>query len=90
MLGFHYQLQEGSADCGLLAIAIATELTFVHGGIGPLVKSLEEEPFDQLKMRDHLVRCLERGVMQPFPSKRSTKEWHCVEKTYEVNPFPFG
>ncbi len=55
------QMQSGSYDCGLFAIAYATAL--VHG----------EHPgkflFDQDSMRKHLMQCIECGEMAMFPIK---------------------
>ena len=56
------QMQSGTYDCGLFAIAFATAL--VHG----------EHPgkflFNQDSMRLHLMRCLELGEMTMFPIKK--------------------
>ena len=53
------QLQEGSEDCGLFAIATATSLCY---GVPPSMIFWE-----QRKMRSHLKRCLENMKMTPFP-----------------------
>lgn len=57
--------QPNSCDCGLFALAYATELAF---GYEPALCS-----FKQLQMRKHLTHCLEVGKMMRFPSssKRS-------------------
>ena len=52
------QQQDGDKDCGLFAIAFATELAF--GG------DLTHVQYKQDAMRDHLVRCLELKKMEPF------------------------
>ena len=53
------QKQSNSVDCGLFAIASATEL------------SLMRDPclchWDDSQFRPHLVRCLEEGKLRPFP-----------------------
>jgi hypothetical protein len=53
------QEQAGLSDCGVLAIAVATSLSF---GEGPTVVRWE-----QAKMRPHLIECLETEKMTPFP-----------------------
>lgn len=53
------QKQEGSNDCGLFAIAIATAI--VHGADPTRLR------FDQVAMRNHLVQCFKDGVMTLFP-----------------------
>ena len=55
------QSQNGSADCGLFAIAFAS------------VIAKREDPscynFNQQTMRDHLHQCLSNGVFTDFPVK---------------------
>ena len=59
------QMQSGTYDCGLFAIAFAT--TLVHGELpGRFL-------FDQDSMRRHLVRCLELGEMTMFPVKKTRR-----------------
>ena len=53
------QKQQGFRDCGLFAIANATSLCF---GDDPTF--LE---FEQNEMRQHLLDCIEKGQMTPFP-----------------------
>ena len=53
------QRQQGGSDCGLFAIAIATDLCF---GIQPGLTA-----YSQSKMRQHLVVCFVKGKMEPFP-----------------------
>jgi hypothetical protein len=61
------QEQAGLSDCGVLAIAVATSLSF---GEGPTVVRWE-----QAKMRPHLIECLETEKMiDPF-SKRCQHNW---------------
>ena len=59
------QLQKGSVDCGLFAIAYAYELASGN-------TYLNEVSFDQSKMRNHLFGCFERGEISPFPRNRET------------------
>ena len=66
------QRQEGSTDCGLFALAFATELTLGKlpsrpNKVRALRKSLERQPFDKSRLRAHLVHCLQQGQMSPFP-----------------------
>ena len=53
------QQDGGPVDCGLFAIAFATELAY---GNDPVRVS-----YVQSAMRDHLLLCLEQGKMEPFP-----------------------
>ena len=53
------QKQEGFKDCGLFAIANATSLCF---GDDPTFLL-----FEQQQMREHLLVCIEKGEMTPFP-----------------------
>ena len=59
------QQQSGLADCGVFAIAFA-----LHTALGHRVPDLE---FDQAKMRSHLLKCLTKRKLLPFPTleKRS-------------------
>ncbi|XP_022087101.1 uncharacterized protein LOC110977364 [Acanthaster planci] len=59
--------QRGSSDCGLFAVAYATEVAF--GGRPELTV------FDQKAMRKHLKYCLESQKMKPFPRK------NCAQRT---------
>ena len=54
------QIQTGGTDCGLFAIANMTSLAY---GIDPLVMS-----YEQRKMRAHLMECLGKGKLIPFPT----------------------
>ena len=58
------QIQQGGVDCGLFAIAFAYELA---AGNDP-----SDVSFEQGKMREHLVKCLERGLFEPFPRNEVT------------------
>ena len=62
------QKQSGSHDCGIMAIAFVTSLLF------------EQDPanvrFDQKRMQEHLLKCLDSAKMRPFPvlSFRSVRQ----------------
>ena len=56
------QMQDGSSDCGVFAIAFATAITF---GLDPGAFL-----FDQSKMRQHLLQCLQKSKMSMFPVNR--------------------
>lgn len=56
------QMQSGTADCGMFAIAFATAL--IYG------KQPGEFCFDQSRMRTHLMECLEARKISMFPVKR--------------------
>lgn len=55
------QKQEGGRDCGLFSIASITALAF---GLDPTTIT-----FDQAAMRQHLVQCMEKHTLVPFPIK---------------------
>ena len=52
------QTQQGGVDCGLFAFAFAYELA---DGNDP-----SDVSFDQGKMCQHLVQCLEKGRLEAF------------------------
>ena len=54
------QRQLGSSDCGLFALAFAAELCH---GLDPTNRS-----YDQAKMREHYISCLESRTITPFPT----------------------
>ena len=70
------QMQSGSYDCGLFAIAFATAIV------------LGKQPglllFEQSKMRQHLKKCLEEGTIKMFPVKRM--RWGMKVKCNESAP----
>ena len=73
------QQQRGVCDCGMFAIAFA-----VHTAAGQDVTSLA---LDQSKMRAHLVKCLEKKELSPFPQTRrasvkNTKLAHMAIPSY--------
>ena len=55
------QNRQGISDCGLFAIAFATDLAYGN------------EPgsykYDQAKLREHFLDCLSKNVMAPSPQK---------------------
>ena len=55
-------LQNGGSDCGVYAIAYATDLC--HGN------HPEGLQYHQDRLRSHLIECLESKKMLPFPSQR--------------------
>ena len=63
------KLQDDDYNCGLFAIACATELAF---GSDPAVCN-----WDDTKMRSHLKCCLEKGSMSRFPSTRRRIPFGC-------------
>ena len=73
------QKQTGTSDCGLFAIAAATSLC---NDVLP-----QNCMWQQDRMREHLVRCIELGVMSPF-SVSNTRESHEVfSKSEEVEVY---
>ena len=59
------QQQENGVDCGVFAIAYGTSLAF---GKNSTLCS-----YNMPLMRQHLVNCLEKEMMYPFPKQNSTK-----------------
>ena len=57
--------QMNGHDCGVYAIAFATSLCY-----GQDMMSIH---YDRIKMRQHLVKCLEGQMMIPFPSAYEEK-----------------
>ncbi len=55
----HVDRQEGNNDCGLYAIAYATDLA--HG------RDPSRVVYSQDEMRKHLIECLESEEITPFP-----------------------
>ena len=62
------QKQLGGSDCGLMALAFATDLCH---GLDPATQR-----YSQFEMRQHFVSCLESGKMKPFP-KTVNRRVHC-------------
>ena len=67
--------QRGSSECGLYAIANATSLC---AGIDPTTAE-----FIQDEMRSHVCRCLEEGVLFPFPFKKRVSQ-SAVKSSQEI------
>ena len=59
------QQQEGFHDCGLFALAYATEMC--------LAKKPEAAQFDQNSMRQHLIKCLNEKHLERFPMSKHTE-----------------
>ena len=59
------QNQPNGSDCGLFAIAFATELVHGNDSAGSF--------FDTLSLRQHLLEGLERGYLDRFPVKRKRR-----------------
>ena len=72
------QTQQGGVDCGLFAIAFAYELA---NGNDP-----SDVSFDQGKMRQHLVQCLEKGRLEAFPRQLNTARFN-KRQTYDIGLF---
>ncbi len=73
------QMQSGSNDCGLFAIAFATALVFA------------EKPgtffFDQAEMRKHLLKCLITREITQFPVKRMRHSHKNIKRTEKVKVY---
>ena len=54
--------RSGSSDCGVFAAAYSTSLAFGHDPCAFV--------YDQCRMREHLLRCLQQKKMEPFPCIR--------------------
>ena len=71
--------QEGSVDCGIFAIAYATELA--HGN------DPSSFIFDQASFRSHLFTCLELRKIKPFPKhKVHQRPSDQVDVTRDIDP----
>lgn len=60
------QQQPNSYDCGLFAIANAVEFCLAPDSFNTRVN------FEVSKMRQHLIECLEKGVISRFPVEKAT------------------
>jgi Ulp1 family protease len=58
------QQQSNGSDCGVFAIAFATNLVYT---LDPNIPQ-----FNILQMRAHLHACLKAGLITPFPTAEST------------------
>ena len=70
------QRQVGSNDCGLFALAFATDLCH---GLDPV-----NQRYEQGSMRQHYVSCLENGAMLPFPKTTRKVPLHISSKKLSV------
>ena len=69
---------KGGVDCGLFASAFAYELA---DGNNP-----SDIFFDQGKMRQHLVQCLENGCLEAFPRQLNSATCN-KRQTYDIDLF---
>ena len=73
------QMQYGSADCGLFAIAFATAIAL---GISP-----EYIHFQQGEMRQHLLTCLSNGKLTMFPFDKNRRAKKRIKVTQIIKLF---
>ena len=73
------QKQINASDCGLSALAFATDLCH---GIDPVTQA-----YDQEKMRAHYVSCLESREMAPFPRTSQQVPYHLTKNMTTVAIF---
>lgn len=75
------QIQRGGLDCGLFAIAFAYNLA---SGNDP-----SQITYDQSRMREQLVKCLEKGSFEPFPRQRKSNSIQFVKEfiSLDINVF---
>ena len=73
------QQQGNYVDCGLYAIAFATSLAF---GDNP-----SSENYNASRLRIHLSDCLEKGIMERFPTLVISRSLRCRKKTASVELF---
>ena len=59
------QVQSGTSDCGLFAIAAAVEIA--TNGLDRSIKSMRRSPWSQGAMRERLATCLKSKMIAPFP-----------------------
>ena len=60
------QQQSNGVDCGAFAVALTMDLLF---GFIP-----EKRNYDESKLRSHLLMCLEKGKLVPFPQSTETRK----------------
>jgi hypothetical protein len=70
------QMQYGSGDCGLFAIAFATAIAL---GISP-----EFIDFEQSEMRQHLLTCFNNGKLTMFPYDKKRRVKNRVKATQQI------
>ena len=73
------QMQDGSADCGVFAVAFAA--TLASGG-RPGAFS-----YCQARMRHHLLSCLERSELTPFSVQRKRRNINKVKSTVTISVY---
>ena len=73
------QMQSGTYDCGLFAVAFATALTLGHNP-GQFF-------FDQQAIRRHLWTCLKNNKMLTFPVKRERRNKQKINATQQIPIF---
>ncbi|CAG2252650.1 unnamed protein product [Mytilus edulis] len=61
------QQQTNSVDCGVFALAYATEFCYSNFPAG------KDLAFNVNEMRDHLVHCLTKQQLLPFPRQKNRK-----------------
>lgn len=71
------QKQKGSSDCGLFALAFIASICNGDDPTKPV--------YDQSSMHNHLLECIERGRMIPFPSKPGRNPEKAVEKSVSIH-----
>lgn len=71
------QQQANSVDCGIFALAYATEICFT-GFVGG-----ESIDFDKQIMREHLLNCFQNKSMSPFPKIKRKLRLKPVKITYQ-------
>ena len=75
------QQQDNCVDCGVFAIAFCTEFCFTGR------KGILEAEFNLLKMRQHLLTCLENMELVPFPKirrKLKLKKKSCLSGLFYI------
>ncbi|CAB4032550.1 Hypothetical predicted protein [Paramuricea clavata] len=70
------QKQEGTSNCGLFALAVATSLCC--GG-------LPEDCDWQDEMPGHLVKCIEAGVISSFPMSNTSRNHQLYHSSEEID-----
>lgn len=73
------QRQANDKDCGLFALAFSTD---VCHGIDPATQS-----YDQVKLREHYVSCLDSRNMVPFPRTTRRVPYHLTTRNTTVPIF---
>lgn len=71
------QQQSNAVDCGIFALAYATEFCF-SGFVGG-----ENIDFDKQAMRQHLITCFQSKSLRPFPQLKRKLRLKPVKITYQ-------